>query len=184
MKEKNFKFLGNIDLTELKKEILEVKELFWKDISTRQNIFEAHCNTETIPLLWDINTLNTINMGEKTKYYDFFGGDKIIKKLNKKLHLSYGKGKIIKMILTKLKSKSEIYSHVDEGPQFELSHRIHIPIITNQDVIFTVNDEKKVMNENEMWEINNLKVHSVINNSSIDRIHLIVDYCRLSINYT
>jgi len=44
-------------------------------------------------------------------------------------------------------------------------------------VIFTVGGESKNLEEGYIWEIKNTeKIHSVINNGQIDRIHLIIDW--------
>ena len=55
-------------------------------------------------------------------------------------------------------------------------HRIHVPIITNDEVVFSVGGEELNMREGEMWEINNATLHAVENRSEQDRIHLIVDW--------
>ena len=40
---------------------------------------------------------------------------------------------------------------------------------------YTVNGETVNMKEGECWEINNQRPHSVLNDSDIDRVHLLVD---------
>lgn len=55
------------------------------------------------------------------------------------------------------------------------SRRIHIPVITNPEVYFTVNNEKINMIESQGYEINNTLPHSVENNSALDRVHIIID---------
>ena len=56
------------------------------------------------------------------------------------------------------------------------SHRIHLSIITNDEVWFTVGNETIHMREGELYEINNRRMHSVKNAGSEDRVHLIMDY--------
>jgi aspartyl/asparaginyl beta-hydroxylase (cupin superfamily) len=76
-----------------------------------------------------------------------------------------------------LKSNSKIDKHIDAGKSLSICHRVHIPIITNKNVLFEIDNEIKNLKEGEMWEINNSeKIHSVVNNSNTDRIHLIVDW--------
>jgi len=53
---------------------------------------------------------------------------------------------------------------------------VHIPITTNDKVVFTVDGEKKNMQVGEFWEIDNSQDHSVENQGNEDRIHLIVDW--------
>jgi hypothetical protein len=53
--------------------------------------------------------------------------------------------------------------------------RIHIPVKTSPDVEFFLDGQRVVMNEGEAWYLNfNLK-HSVRNNGSTDRVHLVID---------
>lgn len=48
-------------------------------------------------------------------------------------------------------------------------------MVTHEDVLFTVLDNTMNMKAGSAYEINNGMPHSVINNSNVDRIHLIVD---------
>lgn len=53
--------------------------------------------------------------------------------------------------------------------------RIHIPVVTNDQVDFILNGRKVEMGEGEAWYLNfNLK-HSVTNRGSGTRIHLVID---------
>ena len=53
--------------------------------------------------------------------------------------------------------------------------RHHIPIVTNDEVWFYVDGEKKNLKTGEIWEIDNTKLHKVENLSNKDRVHVIVD---------
>ena len=85
-------------------------------------------------------------------------------------------GFLVRMLLTQMAPGSEIPEHVDSGPALMNCHRVHIPITTNDKVIFTVDGEKKNMQVGEFWEIDNSQDHSVENQGNEDRIHLIVDW--------
>lgn len=78
--------------------------------------------------------------------------------------------------IAKLKAKGGIKPHIDAAPYFEKQHRLHIPLKTNPDCWFFVRGEGWRMLPGEIWEINNIHVHSVVNDGDEDRIHLIVDY--------
>lgn len=99
--------------------------------------------------------------------------------LLKKIKIRYGNGSILKMQLSKMCGKNSIiHPHSDIGLIFRFSHRIHIPIITNENVDFFVDDKKFNLKTNNVYEINNSKIHSVLNRNqnSFERIHLIVDF--------
>jgi hypothetical protein len=78
--------------------------------------------------------------------------------------------------LLNLKPGSVIKEHTDKDFNFEQGEaRIHIPIATNDEVGFYLDDERMVLKEGECWYMNfNLK-HRIANNGTTDRIHLVVD---------
>ena len=53
---------------------------------------------------------------------------------------SYGEGRIYKCHFSKLTSSSRIAPHIDTGLLFSLSHRVQIPLITDDKVIFSYID--------------------------------------------
>jgi len=76
----------------------------------------------------------------------------------------------------RLAAGSIIKEHCDYNLSVEDGEaRVHIPVITNPDVEFFLNNERVIMNEGECWYLNlNLK-HRVANNGRTDRIHLVID---------
>ena len=85
-------------------------------------------------------------------------------------------GFIVRLILAKLVSGGKIPKHTDAGFSLLNCHRVHLPIITNDDVDFFVGGEQINMRVGELWEINNGTVHAVENRGSEDRVHLIIDW--------
>ncbi|PIQ48630.1 MAG: aspartyl beta-hydroxylase [Cytophagales bacterium CG12_big_fil_rev_8_21_14_0_65_40_12] len=76
----------------------------------------------------------------------------------------------------KLASGSEIKPHKD----FDLIFwdgfvRLHVPILTNDKVKFILDGELLNMQPGECWFGDFSKTHSVINEGSSDRIHLVID---------
>lgn len=53
--------------------------------------------------------------------------------------------------------------------------RVHIPVITNPQVRFTLADEVVDMRPGEAWYLNVNNYHSVQNDGACDRIHLVID---------
>ena len=59
-------------------------------------------------------------------------------------------------------------------------NRVHLPIVTDDEVLFYVGGEERHLKEGEIFEINNHNdLHWVRNNSKIDRIHLLIDWLAL-----
>lgn len=85
-------------------------------------------------------------------------------------------GFIVRLMLEKLVPGGKVPKHTDAGYSLLNSHRIHLPIVTNDDVVFYVGGEEINMQAGELWEINNATVHAVENRGTEDRIHLIVDW--------
>jgi hypothetical protein len=79
------------------------------------------------------------------------------------------------VLITNLRAGSKIKTHMDNGSYLSKIRRHHIPLITADQVDFLVGSEKINMMVGECWEINNNRPHSVKNNSSVDRFHLIID---------
>lgn len=53
--------------------------------------------------------------------------------------------------------------------------RIHIPVVTNPDVVFLLNGTRILMEAGSAWYLRLRERHSVTNGGSTDRVHLLVD---------
>nr|WP_294937536.1 aspartyl/asparaginyl beta-hydroxylase domain-containing protein [uncultured Flavobacterium sp.] len=81
--------------------------------------------------------------------------------------------------LLRLAVGAEIKPHKDYCLGYEDGcFRIHIPIITNEEVEFILDNERLRMNEGECWYIDANFTHSVANRGNHDRIHLVIDGVR------
>jgi len=169
----NFKMCGDIDITHLKDNL---DGLDWSEHTLRQNLYEVHKDTQTLEIMWDVESLQTNKIGKIHSNYYKLDIESFLEKIKPIYESNYGGGYFIRILLVKLKSNSNIAPHVDTGDSLKNCKRTHIPIITNSKVTFTIGGETKNLKEGEIWEIDNTKQHSVDNNSDIDRIHLLIDY--------
>ncbi|MFB9076943.1 adenylyl-sulfate kinase [Flavobacterium procerum] len=81
--------------------------------------------------------------------------------------------------LLRLGPGSEIKEHVDNDTSYEDGFfRIHIPILTNDEVFFYIDHKRVQMQMGECWYGNFQLTHSVENNSTEPRIHLTLDCIR------
>jgi hypothetical protein len=81
--------------------------------------------------------------------------------------------------LLRLAVGAEIKPHRDYCLGYEDGcFRLHIPVITNSEVEFILDDTRLIMNEGECWYIDANFIHSVANRGSADRIHLVIDGIR------
>lgn len=165
----------NFNVENIKNEIIEYSNE-WNLDTTRQNLYKTHKNTvmyqlkfmdydwvpENKDLSYNVNELKTTEA--KTEY------NNIIKTLEQ-----FYNGVVVRSELVGLMPNSIVRKHIDEGNMFKFSKRCHIPIITNENVYFTVLNNTINMKEGGCYEINNAMPHGVENKSNVLRVHLILD---------
>jgi len=175
-KDYNFIYFKNFDIDLLKSKCISLTEEWLLDQS-RQNMQypdrrNPHLYTNTYKI--QDHSLEWQN-GEQFKP---FLKDKELYKIVSPIVVELERracGKAARILLIKLDANKNVTEHTDSGDYLNTVRRFHIPVITNDDVYYTVNKEKINMKEGECWEINNRKPHSVDNYSNKDRIHLLID---------
>lgn len=80
-----------------------------------------------------------------------------------------------RVIISRLPPGKEIEPHVDGGAPATHFQRYQIALQSLPGCIFEIEDEEVNFLTGEVWQIDNTKEHSVINNSADDRIVMIVD---------
>lgn len=181
----DFLLLGRLDIGSLRDRVLAFTEDDWNLEDFRQKRFEAHKDTSTIPLIFDEDFRHT-DPTIRPAYGDLREPIEpflslIRKHYNKSLRLKrlqdkYGRAYPVRILLARLRPGGVIMPHMDRNFTLAHVHRIHIPIQTHADVGFRVNGHGKPMKEGEVWEINNRRIHEVVNQSPTHRIHMIVDW--------
>jgi Aspartyl/Asparaginyl beta-hydroxylase len=84
-------------------------------------------------------------------------------------------GKVVRCEVIEMMGVGSIPKHVDSSPMLAVARRVHVPLLTNPNVDFTVMDKTLNMKVGSWYEINNSLPHSVENKSSERRIHMICD---------
>ena len=78
--------------------------------------------------------------------------------------------------LMRLAPGSVVKEHRDQRLGLEWgSARLHIPIVTNDEVDFRINGTRLFMGPGETWYLRLSDPHSVRNHGSCDRVHLVID---------
>ena len=167
---------GKVSIEDLAEAILAQDEAAWNENVQRQNDYEVHEQTRSIVLLF-ANVENWPSI-EVTKQP---GWDRLATLAVPVMHEIIGKwyppgGTIIRAMAAKLLAGGRILPHRDSHPSFGAGHRIHVPIVTNPRVRFMVDGRPYQLEVGEAYEINNQKVHSVMNKGAEDRINFIFDY--------
>lgn len=169
----NFKKYKTYDTSK----ILEIVQRFdeeWSIETIRQKMFDVHKNTHSY-FVYDHTTNWIVGDGYKTVLVSqnkelVFLLDPIIKDLEQ-IH----KGRVAKVLFIRLDKNKDVLEHKDSFDYANSVRRHHIPIVTNDSVYFTVDNEKVLMLQGECYEINNSKMHSALNKSDEYRINLLVD---------
>ena len=163
----------DVDISKIRQEILSTEDSEWEQNTFRQDTFlDVTKDTETIILKFNFDD----NPADTTEFSDVI--DRwypILEPVIAIILEKYPNTFMNKCMLPKLKAGGEIVEHIDMGKSLTWSHRIHVPIITNKDVIFNINNTSFNMEEGKIYEINNQELHSVVNGGETDRVHLLID---------
>lgn len=74
------------------------------------------------------------------------------------------------VLMSRVVPGQEIELHTDRSPR-----RVHVPIMTNKQAWFCVEDERINMRVGSAYEIDTRRLHGVLNEGQCDRIHLMFD---------
>lgn len=164
--------LFNYDESQIKQYLLNNWDKLWNDIPERK-LWYAQEYTD-ITLLYNIpDSLTEV-------FNRFYINELLIKDMKLDVifnQLSVYTGKRLgRAMFIKLPAKKSIASHIDRGHHLETCDRIHLPIITDNNVDFIINDTVYPMPAGVISRINNNVPHSVVNNSTNDRVHLVMDF--------
>lgn len=168
--------LGPVDVTALREAILAQEELAWREDQYRQEEFEVHHQTESIVVLFvDLEKWPQMVVSKEPGWSRL--ADTALPVMNDIISKSYTPGgSVIRAMAAKLVVGGKITPHVDKHPSFHAGHRIHVPITTNSRVRFMIDGKPYQFQPGQAYEINNQKMHSVMNKGNEDRITFIFDY--------
>jgi len=161
-----------IDVDALRERVDRIPAEKWRE-SERERLFDVHRDTEALILVHfedhkytepDYRPLHAELEDEVQPIVDYVAD------------YYQDNGFVVRLILAKLKPGGRIPPHTDAGYSLLNCHRIHLPLTTNEGVVFTIGGETRHMRAGELWEINNGTVHAVENRGTEDRVHLIVDW--------
>ncbi len=167
---------GKVDMEPLAAAILALDEAAWNENVQRQNDYEVHEQTRSIVLLFaEVSEWPSVVVSKQP------GWDRLAAVAVPVMHQIIGNwyppgGTIIRAMAAKLLAGGRIIPHRDSHPSFAAGHRIHVPIVTNPRVRFMIDGRPYQFVVGEAYEINNQKVHSVMNKGDVDRINFIFDY--------
>ncbi len=167
---------GKVDSEPLAAAILAADEAVWNEYVERQKSYEVHEQTRSIVLLFaEVSNWPAVDVSKQPGWNRF--ADTAVPLMHQIIRNWYPPGgTFIRAMAAKLLAGGRILPHRDSHPSFGAGHRIHVPIATNPRVRFMIDGRPVRLEVGHAYEINNQKVHSVMNKGATDRIHFIFDY--------
>ena len=167
--------LGPIDAEALRAAVLAQSEEAWLAQEHRQNNYEVHKMTRSLVLVFCDGQMSSLTV-TKEPGWDALA-EYAVPVMHGIIERCYPKGgTIIRAMAAKLLAGGRILPHIDTHASFRVSHRIHVPLTTNQRVRFMIDGRPYQLEPGQAYEINNQKTHSVMNSGKEDRITFIFDY--------
>lgn len=167
---------GKVPMQDLAAAILAQDEAAWNENTQRQHDYEVHEQTRSIVLLFaNVEAWPVATVARKQGWSRLGAvAEPLMREI---LDRNYPPGgRILRAMAAKLLAGGRILPHRDSHPSFAAGHRIHVPITTNSRVRFTIDGRPCRMEVGLAYEINNQKMHSVMNGGTEDRITFIFDY--------
>ena len=93
----------------------------------------------------------------------------------------YARGFFPRIMLARLPGGTFVAPHVDGEPSGNRPHKIHVPIVTNADTYFFVEQQRYHFAVGHAYEVNNAARHAAANHGTSDRVHLIFEYLDASL---
>ena len=172
----NFRDLGKVDISALKAAVLNIPEELWDlENADKPNRFEALDVTRHIVFRFVSNFRDWRQSYDRPLWTEW---RQLLEPILATATADYGytNGVFPRVMLARMAAGGVIQPHRDANPAAKWPHKIHVPLITNENVIFYVEGARRHLVEGEAVEVNNMGTHSVENRGSTDRIHLIFEY--------
>lgn len=168
--------LGKVDIAALREKVLAIPEDVWNaENASKPNRFGALDATRHIIFRFVANFRDWRGADDKPLWAEWRA---LIEPVLKAATEPYGyaNGDFPRIMLARMAPGGVIHPHRDENPAAKWPHKIHVPLLTNEGVVFYVQGKPHHFPEGEAVEVNNMGMHAVENRGATDRIHLIFEY--------
>ena len=164
-----------IDISGVKDKVLKLSDKIWaSENSRKENDFDCFHHTQHI-------VFKFITHREDHKAYhvnrSWYLWEPIFMPIMDQVAEYYGFRNAVfpKAMLARLEAGYEIDPHRDLAEPNRFTHKIHVPISTNPEVRFFIDDRAYELSEGFAYEVNNLKKHAVQNFGDQHRVHFIFE---------
>ena len=168
--------LGKVDIAELKAAVSRIPEDVWNlEDANKPNKFDTLSTTRHIVFRFIRSFYDWRDSYDRPLYAQW---KPLVEPVLAQATAPYGykRGAFPRVMLARMAPGGVIHPHFDTGPAAQWVHKIHVPLQTNDGVVFFQENNPHHFAEGEAVEVNNMGYHSVQNRGSTDRIHLIFEY--------
>lgn len=168
--------LGKVDIGALREAVLGMPEALWDaENADKPNRFETLDVTRHIVFRFVSNFSDWRESHDRPLWAEWRA---LLEPVMAQATAPYGyaRSEYPRIMLARMRAGGMIQPHRDANPAAKWPHKIHVPLMTNDKVIFFVEGIGYRLEEGEAVEVNNMGVHSVANRGDSDRIHLIFEY--------
>lgn len=171
----NVRRLGSVDIGVLKAAVLAIPESLWQaENAAKPNRFEALDSTAHIIFRF-IADFRDWRTDYSRPIWDEWRA--LLEPVLQAAVADYGYAEpaFPRVMLARMPVGGVIQPHRDANPAAKWPHKVHVPIQTNDGVVFRVDGQSFRIAEGEAVELNNMGIHAVENRGDTDRIHLIFE---------
>ncbi len=168
--------LGKVDISSIREAILAIPEDVWDaENADKPNRFDELDLTRHIVFRFVWNYLDWRGSYDRPLWAQWR------ERLEPILHeatrpYGYARGAYPRVMLARMAPGGVIKPHRDANRAAKWPHKIHLPIQTNDRVLFLVGETEYHFPAGEAVEVDNMGLHAVRNEGTTDRIHLIFEY--------
>jgi len=169
------KELGAVEISALQALVERVSDQVWNlEDEQKENNFACFHHTRHIVFRF-IEGMRDHRIYYSNPVWDIWKG--MLLPIMDKMVEPYGfqKPAFPKAMLARLEAGHEIDKHRDGAGSNLYTHKIHVPLKTNANAMFYVEDESFHLAEGKGYEVNNIRLHGVDNSGHEDRVHFIFE---------
>lgn len=175
---------GDVDATKLRQAVLACPEKLWSADDGLKNVLAKSRPTQSLFLLrlgsaeiYDALRRRPLLQTDVPKHSAWrVLQSHVTPILNKILSLYPKNGVFVSVQIARLPAGAKIEEHIDRSQLLLHSHRLHVPLVTYDEIDFIIDGERVDLKQDQLYEINNGVTHGVENYGDQDRLHLIIDY--------
>lgn len=175
-KPEDFRDLGPVDVAPLWAQVERLSEAVWqKEDAVKENKFSVFHHTRHIVFRF------TPSNRDPRDYYSnpiWTIWQPLLLPLMEGITRQYGHTRCDypKVMLARLAAGAVIDRHVDGAGSNLRTHKVHVPLQTNEGAVFSIGETRRHLPVGRAYEVNNIAPHGVENTGTEDRIHLIFEH--------